>query len=134
MTAANVSQAIGSELPPALRKAQAAIHRPEVQAMLRRLSDYGLGIFMPHQHDQRTGEFEPLDDDHMQVESGCKVSFQRKERIASRSDRFLPVAWRWQAGASTPASVCEMAREDGPDGAEVPVQHPRPEDDDKAPQ
>ena len=134
MTAANVSQAIGSELPPALRKAQAAIHRPEVQAMLRRLSDYGLGIFMPHQHDQRTGEFEPLDDDHMQVESGCKVSFQRKERIASRSDRFLPVAWRWQAGASTPASVCEMAMEEGPDGAEVPVQHKMPEDDDKEPE
>ena len=57
MTAANVSQASAYGMPPGLRKAQAAIHLPEVQAMLRRLSEYELGIFMPHQHDERTGEF-----------------------------------------------------------------------------
>ena len=43
-------------LPPTLRTAQAAIQWPKVQDMLRRLSAYRLGIFMPHQHDEVTGE------------------------------------------------------------------------------
>ena len=129
MTAANVSQASATRLPPALRTAQAAIHLPEVQAMLRRLSEYQLGIFMPHRHDARTGEFQPLPDDVMQVEAGCKVSFQRMEQIAHQTDRYLPVAWRWQAGASTPASACETDLGDGLGGAERPVKHKMPVDD-----
>ena len=123
MTEANVSRASAYEMPPALRRAQAAIHLPEVQAMLRRLSEYDLGIFMPHQHEEKTGDFQPLHDDLMQVESGCKVSFQRKEQIESQADRYLAVAWRWQAGAIAPASACEMVREDGPGGADQRVKH-----------
>ena len=126
MTAANVSQASATRLPPALRTAQAAIHLPEVQAMLRRLSEYQLGIFMPHQHDARTGEFQPLPDEVMQVESGGKVSFQRMEKFAGHADRHLAVAWRWHAGAPTPASACEMDLDDGPGGAERPVKHKMP--------
>ena len=47
MTIANVSQASACGLPQALRIAQEAIHLPEVQEMLRRQSEYKLGIFMP---------------------------------------------------------------------------------------
>ena len=90
MTTANLSQANAHEMPPSLRKAQTAIHLPEMQSMLRRLSEFDLGIFMPHRHDERTGEFQPLPDDILQVESGCKVSFERKEQIESRADRYLP--------------------------------------------
>ncbi len=121
MIAANVSQASASGMPPALRRAQDAIHLPEVQAMLQRLSAYDLGIFMPHQHDERTGDFQPLPDDVMQVEAGCKVSFQRMDEIAA--DRYLPVAWRWRAGAPTPASVCEMVLEEGPAGTARAIKH-----------
>ena len=127
MTAANVSLASAYGMTPGLRKAQAAIHLPEVQEMLRRLSKYELGVFMPHQHDERTGEFQQLPDQFMQVESGCQVSFQPLERIASHADRYLPVAWRWRAGASTPASVCEMVLDEGPDGTERPVKHKMPD-------
>ena len=74
MTITNVSQGNASGLPQALRTAQEAIHLPEVQEMLRRLSEYRLGIFMPHMHDEETGEFQPLPDDVMQVESGLEVS------------------------------------------------------------
>jgi len=123
MTAANILQAGTYEMPPALKRAQAAIHLPEVQAMLRRLSEYDLGIVMPHQHDEKTGDFQPLPDDLMQVESGRKVSFQRKEQIESQADRYLAVSWRWQAGAVAPASACEMVREDGPEGADQRVKH-----------
>ena len=129
MTTANLSQASTLGMPPALSRAQAAIHLPEVQAMLQRLSDFDLGIFMPHQHDERTGDFQPLPDDVMQVESGCKVSFQNTQGIVNQADRFLPVAWRWRAGASSPASACEMVAEEGPDGAQRPVKHKMPVDD-----
>ena len=64
MTIAGVSRTITSAskygLPPTLRTAQAAMQLPEVQDMLRRLSAFQLGIFMPHQHDEATGEFLPL--------------------------------------------------------------------------
>ncbi len=112
MTIANVSRGSVSGLPQALRTAQQAIHLPEVQEMLRRLSEYNLGIFMPHMHDEHTGEFQPLPDDLTQVESGLEVSFQPTEEIASQPDRFLSVGWLWRAGASTPSAVCEMVSEE----------------------
>ena len=96
--------------------------------MLQRLSEFDLGIFMPHQHDERTGDFQPLPDDVMQVESGRKVSFQNTQEIVNQTDRFLPVAWLWRAGRSTPASACEMVGEEGPDGAERPVKHKMPDE------
>jgi hypothetical protein len=114
MTIANVSQGSARGLPQALRTAQEAIHLPEVQEMLRRLSEYKLGIFMPHMHDEQTGQFEPLPDEVTQVESGLEVSFRPAEEIANRADRFLPVGWFWRAGASTPSAVCEMAWEGKP--------------------
>ena len=108
MTIVNVSQGSTGGLPQALRTAQEAIHLPEVQEMLRRLSEYKLGIFMPHMHDQQTGEFQLLPDEVIQVESGLAVSFQLSEEIANQTDRFLPVGWFWRADASTPVAVCEM--------------------------
>ena len=114
MTMANVSQASAAGLPPALRTAQEAIHLPEVQEMLRRLSEYKLGIFMPHLHDEQTGGFQPLPDHVMQVESGLQVSFQQAQKITSRTDQFLPVGWYWRAGAPATSAVCEMVEEEVP--------------------
>ena len=96
--------------------------------MLRRLSAYQLGIFMPHQHDDSTSEFQPLPDEVMQVESGRTVSFERLDEIALRTESFLPVGWRWCAGACTVAAACEMAYQEGPDDEEVPIKHKHPED------
>ena len=129
MTIANVSQgrAFGC-LPQALRTAQEAIHLPEVREMLRRLSEYKLGIFMPHMHDKKTGEFQPLPDEVMQVESGLEVSFQPTEEIAGRADRFLPVGWLWRAGASTTVAACEMASETISGDSESYIKHKMPPD------
>ena len=128
MTIANVSQGSACGLPQALRTAQAAIHLPEVQEMLRRLSEYKLGIFMPHMHDEQTGEFQPLPDEVMQVESGLEVSFQPTVEIANQPDRFLPVGWFWRAGASTTVAACEMALEERPGDTERYVKHKMPPD------
>lgn len=113
MTIANVSDGYTRCLPSALRTAQKAIHLPEVQEMLRKLSAYRLGIFMPHRHDEQTGDFQPLPDGIAQVESGLEVSFQSMDEIAAQTDRFLPVGWIWNAGASTSVAVCEMVQEEG---------------------
>ena len=126
MTTATVSQGNARGLPPALRTAQEAIHLAEVQEMLRRLAEYRLGIYMPHMHDETTGEFQPLPDHLMQVESGLEVSFQSAAAVASQPDRFLPVAWVWRAGASTPSAVCEMVQEETPGEQERPVKHKHP--------
>jgi hypothetical protein len=119
----NVSQGNTCGLPPALKTAQDAIHLPEVQEMLRRLSAYKLGIFMPHVHDNHTGEFQPLPDAIMQVESCLVVSFQPTADIVNQTDRFLPVSWLWRADAATASSVCEMMQDDSSGDAERSVKH-----------
>ena len=126
MMTASVSQANALGLPQALITAQDAIHLPEVQEMLRRLSDYKLGIFMPHMHDEQTGEFQSLPDEVVQVESGLAMSFQPTEAIANQGDRFLPVGWLWRAGASAPSAVCEMVSEVSPGETERSVKHKMP--------
>lgn len=125
MTTATISQGMARGLPPALRATQQAIHLPEVQKMLRSLSEYGLGICVPHKHDEQTGEFQPLPGKLMQVESGLEVSFRPTAEISKHSDRFLPVAWIWRDGAQMPSAVCEMVQTVGPDDEER-VKHKMP--------
>lgn len=127
MTTATASQRNALGLPPALITAQAAMQSAEVQEMLRRLSAYGLGICMPHMHDEATGEFQPLPDEIMQVETGLEVSFQPTAEIARQAGRFLPVAWVWRDGVSMPSAVCEMVQnEDGPNDEMPTVKHKMP--------
>ncbi len=123
MTIANVSQGSALGLPHALQTAQEAIHLPEVQEMLRRLSGYKLGIFMPHMHDPETGDFQPLPDQVMQVEVGLEVSFQPTEDIARQSDRFRPVGWMWRSGATAPVAACEMVGEGSPGDTARYIKH-----------
>jgi hypothetical protein len=134
MTVATVSRTSSPTsrygLPPTLSAAQAAMQLPEVQDMLRRLSAFHLGIFMPHQHDEATGEFLPLPADVLQVESGLAVSFQRLDEIANQTASFLPVGWLWRSGATTVAAACEMADAGGPEDEEQrPIKHKMPVDD-----
>ena len=123
MSIANVSQGSVRDLPQALRTAQEAINLPEVQEMLRRLAEHRLGIFMPHMHDEQTGEFQPLPDEFMQIESGLEVSFRSTEEVANQADRFLPVGWIWRGGISTPSAVCEMVWDERPGDTERLVKH-----------
>ena len=77
--------------------------------MLRRLSEYQLGIFMPHMHDEHTGEFQPLPDEVTQVESGLEVSFQPTAEIAQPDQiAFSPWDGCGVPVLSTPVAACEM--------------------------
>jgi hypothetical protein len=126
MTIANVTQVRPRGFPQSLRTAQDAIDLPEVQEMLRRLCEFRLGIFMPHMHDEQTGEFQPLPNEVMQVESGSEVSFRPREEIASQTDRFLPVGWVWRGGTSASSMVCEMVREERSGNTERYAKHKMP--------
>ena len=126
MTTTAVSPRNALSLPAALRTAQEAIQLPEVQDMLRRLSEHGLGIFMPHMHDELTGEFQPLPACLTQVEAGLEVSFQLTDDIARQTDRFLPVGWFWHAGALAPVAVCEMVQSDSRGEQAAAVKHKMP--------
>ena len=126
MTTATVSRGNPLGLPPALNAAQEAIHFPEVQEMLRKLSMHGLGIFMPHMHDEQTGEFQPLPDQVTQVESGLAVSFQPADEVAKQTDQFLPVGWVWRAAACSTAAACDMIQNDSVDGGEPTAKHKMP--------
>ena len=108
MMTSHFSEATARGLPPRIRAAQAAIHFPEVQDMLRRLSEYDLGICMPHMHDELTGNFAPLPNGFMPVESGLKVSFEPTGDVAERAEPFMPVGWAWRDGESVPVAACEM--------------------------
>ena len=111
---------------PMLKTAQEAIHLPEVQQMLRRLADYKLGVFMPHMHHEKTGEFQSLPDEVTQLESGLEVSFQPTNEIVNQTDLFLLVGWFWRAGASTPSAVCEMVSEERSGSTERCTKHRMP--------
>lgn len=123
--AATVSREVGNGLPRDLKIAQSAVQLPEVQEMLRRLSAYKLGIFMPHMHAEQTGEFEALPDDLVQVESGLAVSFRASKEVEREKSLFMPVGWLWRGGKLTAAAACEMVHQDGSSDTET-VKHKMP--------
>ena len=90
------------KLPEQLAIAQNAIHLPEVQEMMRKLSAYNLGVYMPHMHDEQTGAFQLLPEKMTQVEDNLRVSFQSED---PPEKSYVPVAWFWRDGI-TPGSKC----------------------------
>lgn len=126
MNVTNYSQRNACSLPSELRNAQAAIHLPEVQEMLRKLSGFNLGVFMPHMHDKATGDFKPLADDLVQIESASEVSFKSIMAVSDQGERFLPVGWVWRPDASSVSAACEMVLEDGFGDSVCEVKHKMP--------
>ncbi|MBW8850213.1 MAG: hypothetical protein JF600_05490 [Xanthomonadales bacterium] len=82
--------------PEMVQRASKAIEEPEVQEMLKRLSNYGLGIFLPHMH-LPEGGFSPLPAGTVSLEKDLQVSF------VDESDPEIvdaaPVGWRWDESA-----------------------------------
>jgi hypothetical protein len=127
MTTAFATQQNTRGLPPALRTAQAAMQSAEVREMLHRLSKHGLGICMPHMHEEITGDFKLIPDELVQVEAGLEVSFQPTSEVSKQAGRFLPVAWVWRDGMSMPSAVCEMVQdEDASEDDERTAKHKMP--------
>jgi len=90
-------------LPEELAIARAAIELPEVQEILRRLSAFHLGVYMPHSHDEETGAFQVLPAGVLQVEDDLQVSFQPADQSAGS---YVPVAWVWREGELAAGAAC----------------------------
>jgi hypothetical protein len=86
-----------------MRAAQEAIETGEVQAMMKRLAEFNLGVCMPHMHPQ-PGQFVDL--------PANMVAVERKTEFVphSEAEGTLPVAWRWDeaAGAVVVARNCHI--------------------------
>lgn len=93
---------------PLVEKAHEAISLPEVQELLRKLSSYGLGVFMPHMHDPETGDYVALSLGMVSVEKDLQVSFH--DASAPEVAQSRPVGWVWNSGTQT-AMVCTVCYE-----------------------
>jgi hypothetical protein len=71
-------------------KAALAVRTPEVERMILQLSEYGLGVCVPHMHDPITNELIALPSNMVQTEAKLQVSFVEREKIDFRQ---VPVAW-----------------------------------------
>lgn len=113
MIVSNVSREKLDTLPQELKTAQEAIYLPEVQEMLRKLAEYNLGIFMPHMHDDKNGEFQPLPEELVQVEEGLKVTFREAGEVED-GNRYFPVGWFFRNGIGGPCGHCVIRCETRP--------------------
>ena len=93
MSIVNVNVASGLDVAPEIRRAMESINLPQVQEMLRKLSEFGLGICIPHQHTEDM-DFDYQPDDVVQVEENCHVRWVARSDFES-GGQFVPVAWRW---------------------------------------
>ncbi|MDJ1182902.1 hypothetical protein [Roseofilum casamattae] len=75
-----------------------AVQDPKVQAMIEELSSYGLGVCMPHMHDENAEEeFSQLPKGMVSYEENLKVSFVDASEVANQ----VPVAWVWDADSES---------------------------------
>jgi hypothetical protein len=85
-----------------VEKAQTAMEEPEVLDMLKRLSAYGLGIYLPHMHTE-TEDFVPLPKGMVQLEKNLVVSFCEESEAHGST-----VGWVWDGDlqAAQRCTVC----------------------------
>jgi len=73
-------------------EAIAAMNNPDVQAMIKKLSKFGLAVSIPHMH-LADGEFLPLPDNTLALEEDLRVTFKKRSDLDEKS--IVPVQWRW---------------------------------------
>lgn len=94
---------------PEIQRALTAVETPEVQEMIRRLSEYGLAVALPHMH-REDGSFRPLPQDHVVFESQLQMSFPSLGDPALKD--AIPVMWRWNGELETVGNcaLCDFYR------------------------
>lgn len=90
--------------PELARAAYAVYTEPEVQDALRVLGKYGLGVMLPHRHNEQD-KMVPLPQDEIQSEERLKVTFRKKEVTEPYG---VIVGWR-----SGPSGEIDFASECG---------------------
>ena len=90
---------------PMVAKAIEAVNEPKVQEMIKELSKYGLGVFMPHLHNEEG--FAPLPNDTVQLEADLKVSFVKRDDACLAN--ATPADWIWDSEKAQVVMGCSCA-------------------------
>ena len=77
---------------PDIQRALDSVMRPEVQDLIRRVSEYGLAVALPHMHGEG-GDLRPLPAVKVIHESELRISFL--DRDAPTVESVVPTMWRW---------------------------------------
>lgn len=87
--------------------ANKAVQDPKVQAIIKELAGYGLGVCMPHMHDVNgEEEFSQLPKGMISYESNLQVSFVD----ASEASDAEAVAWAWDSESESVVVVGACGR------------------------
>jgi hypothetical protein len=93
------------DLPESMQIAINAIETDEVQQIIKTLSEYNLGVTMPHMH-RVEGEFSEL--------PVGVIALERQSDFVNESEidceNTLPVTWRWKNGKVVVAGSCHILR------------------------
>ena len=87
---------------PDILNAISSVDLPEVQEMMERLSQFGLGIMVPHCHTDVL-DFAPLPNGMVQIENNLQISFKNRNDIGKH---VIPVGWRWNGESSEAIMRC----------------------------
>ena len=90
------------QIHPDILNAISSVDLPEVQEMMRRLSQFGLGIMVPHYHTDEEN-FAPLPNGMVQFENDLQVSFKNRSEIG---EHVIPVGWRWKQESVEAIMIC----------------------------
>ncbi len=77
---------------PGIQRALDSVMLPEVQDLIRRVSEYGLAVALPHMHGE-SGDFQPLPTAKLIRESMLRISFL--DRDTPTLESAVPTMWRW---------------------------------------
>jgi hypothetical protein len=92
-------------------KAQKFLNTTEGVEIARSLATHGLGIFVPHMHEDSSGEALPLPTGVVSHEDNLRVSFKNRQELDGKA---VPVGWRWNGTEVEMCSAC--CGMDGGDG------------------
>ena len=92
-------------------RAATAVQTPEVQRMIQQLSRHGLGVCVPHMHDEVTNQMIALPPNMVQTEANLRVSFMDRDHVDARQ---VPVAWFWDQDLKTVQHCATCQPPDGP--------------------
>ena len=96
---------MSDEVHPQIMTAVESVNLPEVKRLIEELAQFGLGVTVPHMHqDDSPFEFEPLPSDMVQIEDEQVVTFVPS---AEATDHTLPVSWRWNGDGVEVVAGCK---------------------------
>ena len=95
-----------------IEQAYKAVKTPEIQAIIQKLSEHGLGVFIPHQHEN--GVVRPLDPDTVQFESNLEVSFVARDDPRLKNSSII--AWTWNKDRARVSAACACNPDHFPGG------------------